>query len=220
MIDKLDVYRISDPMFRIHSRLFRLQEAILRSSKQQLRASRLSVVSRAAGIGTLLTFLLTLIVQIYKIEWLSVPVVVIIMVGAAAILLHVLDYFELKEAEGKFDELLQDAGGDNAETWADYSEQLIAAYGARLKMASDAMDEANDLQAKHEMNDEAFRRRSEYLQGIIDYCNAQLQKYRAANERLHKEGKRTKEDFDSVLSFLQVAQPDYKPGSNASGASS
>src|SRR5947209_18102224 len=145
MMDKLDVFRISDPLFRIHSRLFRVQEAILRASQQQVRAAKLTVVAQAAGISALFTFLLTLIVEIFHVEWLSTPVVALVLIALVAILIYVMDYRNLKRDEAEFDRLIAETGGQNAETWVDYSEQLIAANGARLKMVADALDEIRNL---------------------------------------------------------------------------
>jgi hypothetical protein len=208
VIDKMDVYRISEPMFRIHSRLFRVQEAILRASKQQIRASKLTVVSQAAGISALFTFLLTLIVEVFHVDWLSTPVIALMLVGLVAILIHVSDYRNLKKDEGAFDRLLAEAGGENAETWVDYSEQLIAANGSRLKMVADALDETRELHDSKQITDVKFQQRSAYLEQVAAYSKVQLEKYRATNKRLFMEGKRGKEDYESVLRYLEIAQPD------------
>ena len=93
-------------MFRVHARLFRVQEAILRTARQQIRAAKQSVIAQAAGSSALFTFLLTLIVGIFKIEWLSTPVIAIVLVGVVAILIHVLEIINLKRDVGEFDRLL------------------------------------------------------------------------------------------------------------------
>jgi hypothetical protein len=207
VIDKLDVFRISEPMFRIHSRLFRVQEAILRASKQQIRASKLSVISQAAGLSGLFTVLLTLTVEIFHIDWLSAPVLVLVAVAGVAILIQILDYITLKEDEGKFEQLLSDVGGEDAETWVDYAEQLIAAYGSRLKMLIEAREEMAEAHKNGQITEDKFNERSEYVERTIAFCIKQLLKYREANERLYKEGKRKKEDYESVLVYLETAQP-------------
>jgi hypothetical protein len=207
VIDKMDVYRIAEPMFRIHSRLFRVQEAILRASKQQIRAAKLTAVSRAAGISALFTFLLTLIVEVFHVDWLSTPVIALMLIALVAILIHVFDYKSLTKEEGEFDRLLAEAGGENAETWVDYAEQLIAANGSRLKMVADALDEAHELHDSKQINDAKFQERSAYLEQVAAYCKVKLEKYRATNKRLFMEGKRGKEDYESVLQYLEVAQP-------------
>jgi len=206
MIDKLDVFRISDPMFRIHSRLFRVQEAILRASQQQIRASKLTVVSQAAGISALFTFLLTLIVEVFHVDWLSTPVIALALIALVAILIYVADYRNLKRDEGEFNRLLAEAGGENAETWVDYSEQLIAANGARLKMVADALDEIRDLHARQQINEQKFQERALYLEQIALSCRNQLQKYKDTNERLFSQGKRNKEDHESVQRYLDIAE--------------
>jgi hypothetical protein len=205
VIDKMDVYRMSDPVFRVHARLFRLQEAILRSSMQQIRAAKQTVVAQAAGGSALLASLLTLIVGVFKIEWNSVPVIVILCVGAAAILIHVLEVVELKSDEREFDRLLADAGGQGVETWVDFSESLVAAYGTRLKMLSDALIEAPTLHKAGQLSDAAFQQRTQYLNQTRDFCIAEVTRLSAMNEALFTSGRRSEEDYESVKNYVEVA---------------
>ncbi|HEY6971747.1 MAG TPA: hypothetical protein VJA94_21225 [Candidatus Angelobacter sp.] len=193
-------------MFRVHARLFRVQEAILRSARQQIRAAKQSVIAQAAGSSALFTFLLTLIVGIFKIEWLSTPVIAIILVGVVAILIHVLEIFNLKRDEGEFDRLLGEVGEGNVETWTDYSESVIAAYGTRLKMIRDAIDEAEALHKSKHLTDDAFQRRISYLNDIRQFSLDELNDQQQANEKLYASRKRSKEDFESVNRFLDVAR--------------
>ncbi len=205
MLDKYDVYLISDPMFRVHARLFRVQEAILQSSRQQLLASRRSVIGRAGVFSSLVLFLLTLLVQVFDLKWASAPVLALLLVGGVVILVHVRDYYGLKEDDRFFESLIgQEEVG--VESWVDYAESLLAAYGARIKMLARAEREIEQQRSTQQIDQPEYEQRSRYYAIVREYCMDRIEFYKRNNEDLYKAGKRTEHDYREVLKFVEGAE--------------
>lgn len=211
MIDRFDIYVMVDPLFRIHARLFRVQDAILRSSKQQVEASKRSIIARASVLTSMMLFLLTLVVQVFKVEWGSTPVVVLLLLGVLVLLIHARDYQGLKEAEKGFETLISDEGGVPLERWVDYAEATMAAYGTRLKLLARAEKELEEQHRAGQMEEGEYRRTAALYAIVREYCTQTIEYYKQANEKLYNAGERTREDYDEILRFVRAAEIGSQP---------
>jgi hypothetical protein len=206
MLDKFDVYLISDPMFRVHARLFKVQEAILRSSRQQVLASKRIVLARAGAFTSMVLFLLSLLVQVFDLKWGSTPVLLLMLVGVVVILVHTVDYAGLKKDERRFESLMGDEEGLAPERWVDYAEALMAAYGSRLKMLARAEKELEEQRKTAQIDDTEYQERSSYYALVRQYSMQRIEYYSRKNEELYKAGKRTPQDYEEVLMFVRAAE--------------
>lgn len=211
MLEKLDIYRIAEPIFRVHARLFKVQEAILRASRQQIRASKLGILAQGAVYTSLVLFLLALVINVLDLSWTSTPVLLLMLVALVAIGVHWYDFAKLKETEEDFDRLIDDAGGEDSERWVDYAQAIAAAYGTRLKMIDDMEEELLEQHEKKKLTERKYAERVLYYKEIRTYCIEKLAYYKRMNEDLYKKKRRTLEDYKAVSRFISVAEIGIQP---------
>lgn len=204
-MEKLDVYRISDPLFRIHSRLFKVQEAVLRSSRVNVESSKLGVFSRAGIFTALVLFIVTLLVQILKVEVTSTPIKVIALIFLLGILAFVFEYVGLRRTAKEFDRLIADSGGDRVDTWPDFASAVIAGYGTRLKLTTEMQEELQKAYDGGHISVQRYDERRKHYEAIRTYCVDGLAQLRLLNEELLANRKRTQEEYTDVKHFLEHA---------------
>jgi uncharacterized membrane protein len=205
-LGKLDIYRISDPIFRLHSRLYRVQAAIARVGLSNIKAAKINSYGMAGFLFIFVVSLITVLTTYFEIK--GMPIVILGILLAGVVVMAILNIRSISSSEKEFSKLVEESGAYDIETWVDYTKSLVAAWGTRLKMINEALEENEKLHEAGVIAEEKHRKQSEYLNEIRSQCMSELDDLDEKNRLLHDEKKRTDEDFDKINEYIHVAKLD------------
>lgn len=202
---KIDVYRIVDPIFRVHARLFNLQSSILKSTKFDLRTAKINSVGQGAIITGFIITLATILISILEVKWNSTPLLILYLIIAIVVTVYVMKFLDARSVSKQFDDLIIETGGEDIETWVDYSKSIIAAYGTRLKMIIEAQEENSGLHQREVISKDKHEKNNRYYEEIKKYCLSELEHIKQKNETLFLNKSRNEKDYNEIKEYLNIA---------------
>lgn len=212
-----------DAIYGVHTRLYKLNHTIYNTALWNLRAAKnissaTLLNSKAAKInsvrttGTIIASLSAIIlvaIQVLPINLVTVPTIIVVGIIIFVFYLGCLSYGDASKTEKEFKELIETADKiekemtkeifraesvSGVESWTDYSYDQILHWQTLGVIAKDILKDIT-------INPEIKKNYSDKL----ETCIKKLKSIKSSNEKLHRDGIRTKEDCEKINTKINDA---------------